>query len=252
MTNANISLSLTAAEMAGIENIQSILSDNGFLANNLIVKRTTSYLTIESPRSYPFCRLKLTGDIFYLALCICDYGDIERLLSNPVYAPLKDSSQKFTRFTIDGPADILKFDDGLISSYCFVEKIPNPKSKDTIKADNISPDLSSFLGLIKQYSKGSRRYEISDDEVSFFGAYQRILSDNDLNWRDFRPYRTADGGISICGGNIRLQGRKTYMIYFQDGELPPRRVDNRSLSEYIELQNHWVAFCLKNRDMISC
>lgn len=246
----NLELSLNSAESSGIETIKKILAESGFSADSLIVKRTTSYLTIELPGDYPFCRLKLSGDIFYISLCICDEGDIERLSLNPLYSPLKQSSTKFTRFEISGPEDISKFSDGVISAYCFIGRVPNPQSDNVIKACGVSPDLSEFLSMIKLYSKGSRQYNISDDEISFLGAYQSTLSENGLNWRDFRPYRTADGGIHICGGNIRLQGRKTYMIYFQDGELPPRRVDNKPLSEYISLQKHWVSFCLKNKELI--
>ncbi len=248
MDNYISELSLSAAEAAAVNQIKDILLIEGFPVDNLIFKRVGSYVTIEREGDYPFCRLKLSGELFYISLCIGSARDIERLSADPRYSPLKDSTEKFTRFFISDPSDVSLYSEGIISAYRWICRIPTPGS--AVEGSGVSPELSAFLALISCDSSGSLKFKLSADEIAFFDAYIKALSDAGLDCMAFRPCRTAAGLLSICGGYIKLQGRKTFMSYFPDGELPACRAENKTLPEYIELQKHWVAFSLKNPDLI--
>ena len=248
MYNAISPLSLNVAESVAFGRVKDILLIEGFPIDDLIIRRTESYITIERKGDYPFCRLKLSGESFYISLCIGSARDIERLSSDPRYSLLKDSTEKFTRFVISDPADVSLYSDGIISAYRWICRIPT--SDPAVEGGGISSKLSAFLALISCDSSGSLKFKLSADEIAFFDAYIKALSDAGLDCMAFRPCRTAAGLLSICGGYIKLQGRKTFMSYFPDGELPACRAENKTLPEYVELQKHWVAYSLKNPDLI--
>lgn len=232
-----------------VEVVRSVLSCAGYRVDDLIVKSTGEYSTIEKLGEYPFCRLKLDGNLPYISLCIGAFDDVERLSLLPAYANLKRSNEKFTKFYISTIEDILKYSDGIVSAYRFICRIPSRSPSGP--SGDIEGDLRSFLGMIERYSSGSTKYSINHNEEAFFKAYLSLLIENGVDWLKLRPYRTADGSISVCGGVIRLQGRKTYMIYFQGGGDIRHKVDNRPLEEYISLQSNWVLFCKNNPDLLS-
>lgn len=242
---------LSGSEDSAVSAVERVLIGANYPVDDLVFRRAEKYLTIESSGNYPFCRMKLSGSSLYIELCICDPVDIERLSAIPIYSELSRSSQKFTRFYINGPSDVEKFSDGLISAFCFINPSFRQRRTVSLPADGLPPKLAEFFKKMEAFSGSSKRYKITDGEISFFGAYIDGLSARGLDWAHIVPDRMSDGAIKVPGGRIKLQGRKTYMIYTRPERSLSTTSENLSLEEYIELQKHWFSDCLKNRDIYS-
>jgi len=237
---------LTSEENIAIEKIREALCANNLPADDLVIKRTQKYLTIGAGKCRPFCNLKMIGRSFYLELCICG-DDIIRLSENTIYSNLKESRGKFTRFEIINELDIGKYEDGIISSYCWINPAFRKRKYMSLDDVDATSNLREFFGRMESFSRSIDKFAISDDEMVFFEMYIKRLEDKQLNWRIIEPQRMSDGAIKVHGGRIKLQGQKTYMLYTNFDKMLACTATNRSLSEYIELQKNWITACFKYR-----
>lgn len=242
---------LTPSEDSAVSVIEEILSNGGYPADNLLLRRAENYLTIGSPDVSPFCRLKLTGILPYIELCICDPVDIDRLSAIPVYSGLLQSTKKFTRFYLRTAEDVGKYSDGLKAAFCYINPAFRVRRTVKLPGDGLSDDLREFFSKMEAYSSASKKFDITADEITFFSAYVDGLTARGLDWSKVDPDRMSDGAIKARGGRIKLQGKKTYMSYTKPGRALSLTAENLSLEKYIDLLKYWFSDCMENRDIYS-
>ena len=247
--NKSISLiGLNDLELKAYDKIKNIIASSDLPAHDLVLGKTIKYLTVSSDGAYPFCNFKMSGNLYYIALCIGDHDEIANLVTNPVYRNLKDSSKKFTRFEIVEVDDIEKYAEGIVSACRWINPTFRQRKLATLDRVGLSPDLKQFFSNMEALLTSSRKYKIIDDEIVFFQAYIDKLSASGLNWQNILPSRSSDGTICVCGGYVKLQGRKTKMAYRKHGATLVSFAENLPLSAYIELQKYWIADCLEDKD----
>lgn len=231
-------VALSSSERSAIEIIRNILSENGLPSDGLATHRTKQYLTIGYGRNYPFCNLKLFGQSFYIGLC-CDRDTIATSK-----LPVTDVNKKFARFLITSPADIKQCSESVVSAFRFMN--PDYRIHDYMQFNELPELVAQFFSTMETTSR-RKEYNLSMEEILFFKSYIESLEANGLRWGNIQPDLMSDGSIRVRGGRIKLQGKKTYMIFTKPGKILATTVENLPLQEYIELQKYWILDCIDNR-----
>lgn len=235
-------VALSDAESSAVEIIKTILLENALPADELVMRRTRQYLTVGYGENYPFCNLKLFGQSFYIGLC-CDRDAIEKS-----QLPISDVNKKFVRFGITSPSDIKQCSEGVVSAFRFMN--PDYRIHAYLQFNDLPACVAQFFCKMETTSR-RKEYNLSAEEILFFQSYIQDLEANGLNWNNIQPDLMSDGAIRVRGGRIKLQGKKTYMVYNESGKILTTTVENLPLQGYIDLQKYWILDCINNREMYS-
>lgn len=222
---------LTSDERAAIEIIKKVLLANGLPDEPLFFRRTDKYLTVSASEHFPFARLKLNKNLWYISLRV---GDL-------------DTSKNFRRFEISDVSEISKYSAEIAEAFQSLTDEISAYQAPSFTVETGS-EIEDFFRNAKASGKPTT-YMPTPDETTFFLAYIDGLKTSGLNWRAVPVEIMSDGAVKVRGGRVRLSKKATYISYAKSSKELATKEKNLSLSEYIELQKYWLADCLENREL---
>lgn len=186
---------LADEEQKVVEIIKSLLKKNGFPNNDLLYRYTSSYLAIESFKTHPFARIKLSGKTKYIELSCGD----------------PKTGKNMLRIDIMDVQEIADFEKEIITAFRFCDPKYIIRYYVKLKSENnISPQLIDFFTSL-ECNRPDTIIEPNEMCLKFFESLLNEMDNLNLDWRKTKKYMMADGSIKFCGGIAKF-GKKVLVL----------------------------------------
>lgn len=223
---------LSNLEESAVELIKSSLRLNNLPDTPLFFRRTENYLTVGSNDFLPFARLKLSKNLWYIAL---NCGDPE-------------TGKNFRRIIISDISEIEKYSDEIAIAFRFSDPKYTEHHFHDVGNTPLSPELKEFFSHMEVPTNAAQKCTLNSDEITFFTAYIEKLKAAGLDWRNSNPIRGSDGTIGVRGGAIRARSKNIKFKYWPDAN-SIAVWEKLTLDECILKLSYWIDDCIRHRDI---
>ncbi len=103
-------------EKVAVKTVMSILQKAGANLKTIHLERTQQYISMVAEKYYTFCRLKLSGEKFYMELSI-SAKDAKPLQDDSRFAGLEIGKRRFSRVPLISADDIPRYADVISRAY---------------------------------------------------------------------------------------------------------------------------------------